>query len=203
MGRKGGFTTLHVVVLAALVLVAVASVLTYANLAHVSLRFGRRATPQPAARRPLVELALAAPQIQEALGVSNSLVLESSTRLCEVPQSIECFQANYRSAAGDHVTLLLARFTSLDDAVDFGLRMKYQMDQQETGTEILVRATPENFRWLDRTEETGKPAYHGGANQGSIAMYVAWQPIGALSDDDAALMFSNLLDEQLKMIGAR
>ena len=130
MGRKGGFTTLHVIVLAALVVIAVVSIGTYTNLAHVSLQLGRRATPAKAMRRPLVELALAAPEIQDALGISDSLVLESSTRLCDVPQSIECFQANYRGAAGDQVTLQLARFTSLTDAVDFGLRMKYQLDQQ-------------------------------------------------------------------------
>jgi hypothetical protein len=94
------------------------------------------------------------------------------------------------------VGLLLARFTSLDDAVDFGLRTKYQLDAQETATEILVRVTPESFRWMDRTDGTGSPAYYGGANAGSIGMYVTWQPVGALSDDDAALMFSSLLDGQ-------
>ena len=83
MGRKGRFTALHIVVLAALVLVAVVSIVTYTNLAHVALHLGRRATPAPAARRPLVELALPAPEIQNALGISSPLALKSSTRLCD------------------------------------------------------------------------------------------------------------------------
>jgi hypothetical protein len=200
MGRKSRFTTLHVIVLAALALVAIVSVVTYMDLSRGSLRLRGSANPAQPAHRPLVELALAAPEIQDALGLSDSLVIASSTRLCEVPQSIECFQANYVSAAGDQVTLLLARLTSLDDAVDFGLRMKYQLDQEETATEILVRATPENFRWLDKIDVAGNPSYGGGANQGSIAIYVKWQPASAVSDDDAALMFSSLLDVQLKKI---
>jgi hypothetical protein len=93
MGRKGGITALHIIVLGALLLVAVVSVITYTNLAHVSLHFGGRATPARTVRRPLVELALAGPEIQDALGISSTLVLKSSTRLCEVPESSECLQA--------------------------------------------------------------------------------------------------------------
>ena len=188
------------IVLGVLVLVAVVSVVTYTNLAHVSLQFGRRATPARPVRRPLVELALAGPEVQDALGLSSSVVLKSSTRLCDIPGSIECFQDEYGSAAGDQVALLLARFTSLGDAVDFGLRMKYEVDGDQQAAEILVRLTPESFRWLDRTEGRSGSVYYGGANAGSIGMYVTWQPVNALSDDEAALKFSSLLDAQFAKI---
>ena len=198
MGRKGRITTLHIIVLGVLVLAAAISVITYTNVAHLSLQFGGRATPAPAGRRPLVELALAGPEIQDDLGSSSPLVLNSSTRLCEIPRSIECFQAAYGSAGGDQVVLLLSRFTNLDDAVDFGLRMKYQLDEEQKGTEILVRVTPEDFRWLERADNRGITTYHGGGNEGGIAIYVTWQPVRALSDDNAALLFSSLLGAQLK-----
>ena len=168
----------------------------------MSLQFRRRATPAREAREPLVELALAGPEIQDALGISSSVVLGSSTRLRDISHPVECFQAEYGSCAGDRVGLLLSRCTSADDAVDFGLRMKSQLEEDQKGTEILVRLTPQKFRWLDRSGASGIRMYHGGANEGSIAMDLTWQPTRMLSDDQAALALSDLLDAQFKKIAA-
>lgn len=198
MGRKGGLSAVHIVVLVALAGVALLCVISYTTIARLRLPFVRAAATTTGTLRPLKDLALTAPEISRALQTAEPLALISSRHSCAVTYSLECFETTFGNDAGESFTLLLARFPSPEAAVNFGIAKKFQQESEQHATGIYIPTTLENFRWLEAAPGAGSVVYYGGANEHSAAMFATWGPASAvISQDEAARAFSRLLDAQL------
>jgi hypothetical protein len=201
MGRKKGLSAVHILVLVALVVVALICLFSYSTVARLALPFMH--APAAANRTPptLPTLALTEAEISRALQTAEPLTLKSSRNSCDIPNSVDCAETTYASEAGDRLMLTLARFPSADAAINFGLAMKFEQEEQQHATAMDIPTTLENFRWLEAAPRAGTDVYYGGANEHSTAMFMTWEPTSVVvPQDEAVRAFSRLLDAQLAKI---
>ena len=201
MGRKKGLSAVHIFVLVALVVVALICLFSYTTVARLALPFMH--TPVAANRTPprLPALALTEVEIGRALQTAEPLTLKSSRNSCDIAKSVDCAETTYASSVGDRFTLMLARFPSPEAAINFGLAMKFEQEEQQHATAMDIPTTLENFRWLEAAPHAGTDVYYGGANEHSTAIFMTWEPTSVVvPQDEAVRAFSRLLDAQLAKI---
>jgi hypothetical protein len=204
MGRRQGLSRVQLLALVLFAALAVFCLLAYTEIARISVPFLHNPVPTQAGLRPLADLALSGSEIANAVQTAEPLTLKSSQDSCDAPASVECFETTYTSDAGDLFIQLLARFSNADRAVNFGIGMKVQQEQEQHAVEIPIPTTLENFRWLDVGSTGGTPVYYGGANEQNIGVFVTWgRSSAAISQDEALAAFSRLLDAQIMKIRTR
>ena len=202
MGRRKGLSRVNIIILVALALLAVLSVLSYSIVTRVSLSLAHTSAATRAAATSLANVALTQSEIENALQTALPLQLKSTQNSCEISGPLECFQTSYTSSAGDLLTLLLARFSRPDGAVNFDIKMLAQEEQEGHAVPIEVPATVLNFRWLALGSTGGTPVYYGGTHENSIAAFITWgRTSAAISPDEAVQTFTRLFDAQIKKLG--
>lgn len=204
MGRRQGISRVQIIVLVALAALALVCVFSYVVIARVPIPFLHAETATNTPPPTLANVALSESEIEDALQSPVPLTLKSSQKSCDIEKSLECFQADYTSSVGDLFNLSLSRFSSTDGAVNFGIAMKVQQEQEGGATEMDIPTVLGNFRWLDVDATGGTPVYHGGANANSISVFLTWGRTSVpISGNEAVQAFSRLLDAQIAKIQSR